>query len=71
MDKKTIKVGNGVTLEDGREVKITQVNPDLSFEWDLVHEEKEDLKGEVKEKAPKETKSKKVIKKTEKDILVG
>jgi hypothetical protein len=71
MDKKTIKVGNVVTLEDGREVKITQVNPDLSFEWDLVHEEKEDLKGEVKEKAPKETKSKKVIKKTEKDILVG
>lgn len=71
MDKKTIKVGNVVTLDDGREVKITQVNPDLSFEWDLVHEEKEDLKGEVKEKAPKETKSKKVIKKTEKDILVG
>lgn len=71
MDKKTIKVGNVVTLEDGREVKITQVNPDLSFEWDLVHEEKEDFKGEVKEKAPKETKSKKVIKKTEKDILVG
>lgn len=71
MDKKTIKVGNVVTLDDGREVKITQVNPDLSFEWDLVHEEKEDLKGETKEKAPKETKSKKVIKKTEKDILVG
>lgn len=71
MDKKTIKVGNVVTLDDGREVKITQVNPDLSFEWDLVHEEKEDLKGEVKEKAPKETKGKKVIKKTEKDILVG
>lgn len=74
MDRSLVKVGNIVTLDDGREVKITLVHPDMSFEWELapkkeVKEEKpvekeETVKVEAKEKAPEKAKTKRTVKKT-------
>jgi hypothetical protein len=61
------KVGDIVTLDDGRKVVVTLVHPDSSFEWDLApdkepedkDEKKETVKAKTTKKASKTTKSKK------------
>lgn len=75
MDKSDIKVGNIVTLEDGRKVVISKVHPDSSFEWDLAPEKKEDpvkeekveekesIKKQTTKKTPEKAKTKRTVKK--------
>ena len=78
MDRADIVVGNVVTLDDGRNVVITKVHDDYSFEWDIatpkreepeqdqekeVDEKEEDIKIETKKKAPEKAKTKRPIKK--------
>ena len=61
------KVGDIVTLDDGRRVVVTLIHPDSSFEWDLApdkkpedkDEKKESIKAKATKKAPKTAKSKK------------
>jgi hypothetical protein len=65
------KVGDIVTLDDGRKVVVTLIHPDSSFEWDLApdkepeekaepkDEKKETVKTKTTKKAPKTAKSKK------------
>lgn len=61
------KVGDIVTLDDGRRVVVTLIHPDSSFEWDLApdkepedkDEKKESIKAKAAKKAPKTAKSKK------------
>jgi hypothetical protein len=61
------KVGDIVTLDDGRKVVVTLIHPDSSFEWDLApdkepedkDEKKETVKAKTTKKASKTTKSKK------------
>ena len=61
------KVGDIVTLDDGRKVVVTLIHPDSSFEWDLApdkesedkDEKKETVKAKTTKKTSKTTKSKK------------
>lgn len=65
------KVGDIVTLDDGRRVVVTLIHPDSSFEWDPApdkepeekaepkDEKKESIKAKATKKAPKTAKSKK------------
>ncbi len=61
------KVGDIVTLDDGRRVVVTLIHPDSSFEWDLAPDKepedkdkkKESIKAKTTKKASKTTKSKK------------
>lgn len=80
MKREDIKVGNIVTLDDGRKARITLVHTDFSFECDFVNdqktevkeepkadEEKETIKAEAKKEAPKKAaKQTKPVRKTKK-----
>lgn len=67
MNREEIKLGNIITLDDGRKVVVTLIHPDSSFEWDLApdkeledkDEKEENLKAKATKKAPKTAKSKK------------
>lgn len=41
MEREEIKLGNVVTLDDGRKAKITLVHPDFSFECDFITDDQE------------------------------
>ena len=82
MKREDVKIGNVVTLDDGRRAKITLVHPDYSFECDFVtddiletkeeiqevkNEKEETVKTEVKKEAPKKAaKQTKPVRKTKK-----
>lgn len=82
MKREDVKLGNVVTLDDGRKAKITLIHPDFSFECDFVTDEtlepkeeiqkvkdekKETIKAEAKKEAPKKAaKQTKPVRKTKK-----
>ena len=47
MKREDIKVGNIVTLDDGRKARITLVHTDFSFECDFVKDEIQEVKDEI------------------------
>lgn len=49
MEREEIKLGNVVTLDDGRKAKITLVHPDFSFECDFITDDQEvqEVKDEI------------------------
>jgi hypothetical protein len=72
MEREEIKLGNIVTLDDGRKAKITLVHPDFSFECDFITDDQEvqevkdeiqknEIEPEVKEE-PKADEEKETIK---------
>lgn len=52
------KVGDIVTLDDGRKVVVTLIHPDSSFEWDLSPDKEPEEKAEPKDEKKESIKTK-------------